>query len=139
MQDKEDTVMTIGAWVTVIIIDIIILVVAFGTLIDAEKTFQIIGFIIALVLCLIVTFGTLWFFQNTESGKRALKTQESNFNKGIERKVSVYDMEGELIHEYKGKFDLEYDNDRILFDDENGLRHIIYYPTGTIIIDELNE
>lgn len=131
--------MTIGAWVVVIIIDIIILGVAFGTLIDAEKTFKIIGFIIALVLCLIVTFGTLWFFQNTESGKRALKTQESNFNKGIERKVSVYDIEGDLIHEYKGKFDLEYDDDRILFDDENGLRHIIYYPTGTVIIDEINE
>lgn len=131
--------MTIGAWVTVIIIDIIILVVAFGQLIDVEETFQIIGFIVAIVLCLIVTFGTLWFFQNTESGKRALKTQESNFNKGIERKVSVYDMEGDLIHEYKGKFDLEYDDDRILFDDENGLRHIIYYPTGTVIIDELNE
>lgn len=131
--------MTIGAWVVVIIIDIIILAVAFGTLLDAERTFKIVGFIIALVLCLIVTFGTLWFFQNTESGKRALKTQESNFNKGIERKVSVYDMEGDLIHEYKGKFDLEYDDDRILFDDENGLRHIIYYPTGTVIIDELNE
>lgn len=131
--------MTIVAWITVIIINIIILIVAFGTLNDADKIFKIIGSIITLVLCLIVTFGTLWYFQNTESGKRALKTQESNFNKGIERKVSVYDVEGDLIHEYKGKFDLEYDDDRILFDDENGLRHIIYYPTGTVIIDEINK
>lgn len=137
--------MTIVAWITVIVIDIIILIVAFGTLSDTDNPFntfnqfKTIGFIITLVLCLIVTFGTLWYFQNTESGKRALKTQESNFNKGIERKVSVYDVEGDLIHEYKGKFDLEYDDDRILFDDENGLRHIIYYPTGTVIIDEINE
>lgn len=131
--------MTIEAWVIVIIIDILILLLAFIKLVNAKRTFKIIGSIIALALCLIVTFGTLWLFQNTESGKRALKTQESNFNKGIERKVSVYDMEGDLIHEYKGKFDLEYDDDRILFDDENGLRHIIYYPTGTVIIDELNK
>ena len=34
---------------------------------------------------------------------------------------------------------MEYDDDRILFDDENGLRHIIYYPTGTVIIDEVSE
>lgn len=134
--------MTIVAWIAVIIINIIILIVGFGLFIDTDNPFnpfKTIGLIITLVLCLIVTFGTLWYFQNTESGKRALKTQESNFNKGIERKVSVYDVEGDLIHEYKGKFDLEYDDDRILFDDENGLRHIIYYPTGTVIIDEINE
>ena len=28
------------------------------------------------------------------------------------------------------------DENRILFDDEDGKRHVIYYPTGTIIIDE---
>ena len=28
---------------------------------------------------------------------------------------------------YKDSFD---------FDDENGKRHVIYYPTGTVVIDE---
>ena len=79
----------------------------------------------------------IWYYQGTEAGKRALKTQESNFNGGIKRRVTVYDVEGDMIAEYEGKFDIEYDDDRILFDDEQGLRHIIYYPTGNVIIDEL--
>ena len=79
----------------------------------------------------------LWYYNGTEAGKRALKTQESNFNGGIKRRVTVYDVEGDMIAEYEGKFDIEYDDDRILFDDEQGLRHIIYYPTGNVIIDEL--
>lgn len=79
----------------------------------------------------------IWYYQGTEAGKRALKTQESNFNGGIKRRVTVYDVEGDPIAEYEGKFDIEYDDDRILFDDEQGLRHIIYYPTGNVIIDEL--
>ena len=56
---------------------------------------------------------------------------------GIQRKVTVFDATGNVIKEYEGKFDVEYDDDRILFDDEKGLRHIIYYPTGTVIIDEV--
>ena len=49
----------------------------------------------------------------------------------------MYDMNGGLIQEYSGKFDIDYDDDRIIFDDENNKRHVIYYPTGTIIIDEV--
>ena len=60
-------------------------------------------------------------------------------NGGIKRKVAVYDIEGDIIAEYQGSFDIEYDDDRILFDDENGLRHIIYYPTGTVVIDEVEK
>ena len=42
-----------------------------------------------------------------------------------------------MIAKYEGRFDIEYDDDRILFDDEDGLRHIIYYPTGNVIVDEV--
>ena len=75
--------------------------------------------------------------QQSEAGKRAIKTQQSNLGGGIERKITVYDVQGDMIAEYEGKFDIEYDDDRILFDDEQGLRHIIYYPTGNVIIDEI--
>ena len=80
-----------------------------------------------------------WWCNNTEAGKRAFKTQDSNLNGGITREVKVYDVEGDLIASYKGKFDIEYDDDRILFDDEKGNRHIIYYPTGNVIIDEVGK
>lgn len=80
-----------------------------------------------------------WWLSATESGKRTQKSWESDTKGGIYRQVRVFDVEGDLVEEYTGKFDVEYSNSRILFDDEQGKRHIVYYTTGTIIIDELNE
>jgi hypothetical protein len=89
------------------------------------------------VLCAAVIIVAVIIYSGTESGKRAYKDQESNFSSGITRTVTVYDFNGEIIKQYTGKFDVETGNaDYILFDDENGKRHIIYYTTGTIIIDE---
>ena len=99
--------------------------------------FPVILTIILSVLFIVWIGGQFWYYSNTESGKRAIKSQQSNFNSGLKRQIKVYDVEGELIEEYEGKFDVDYDNDRIIFDDEKGLRHVIYYPTGTVIINEL--
>lgn len=80
------------------------------------------------------------FYLNTESGKRAIKDLKSEMESGINRTVLVYDVQGELIREYSGKFDIDTGNSSgtpyIVFDDENGKRHIVYYTTGTILIDE---
>ena len=133
--------MTVGGIVLIIFISILILSIggAFAySLIYDEKI--VAGIIVTIISIGLVVGSVLlgnWYFKNTESGKRAVKTQESNFNKGIEREVKVYDVNGELIKEYKGKFDVDYDSDRIIFDDENNKRHVIYYTTGTVIIDEL--
>lgn len=94
-------------------------------------------FIIGILLLICLVFGQLWYYNNAESGKRAIKSQESNFKGGITREVKVYDVNGKVIQEYKGKFDIDYDDDRIIFDDEKGNRHVIYYPTGTVIVDEI--
>lgn len=88
------------------------------------------------LLCVGTIGGTFWYYNNTESGKRAIKDWQSNTRGGITRIVTVYDINGKVISKYEGKFDVEYDSDRIKFDDEEGKRHIIYYTTGTIIIDE---
>lgn len=77
----------------------------------------------------------LWWYLGTAAGSRALKTLRSNVS-GIERTVTVYDINGNILKEYTGKFDVEYDESRILFDDEDGKRHVIYYTTGTVIIEE---
>ena len=82
----------------------------------------------------------VWYYNNTESGKRAFKTQESNFEGGIKRSVIVYDAIGNKLQTYEGKFDVDFDGDeqRILFDDENGMRHVIYFKSGTIIVEEID-
>lgn len=93
----------------------------------------------AIIVGLVLIVGTILggvFYRSTESGQRMEKTWESETGGGIERTVTVYDIEGDIIKEYTGKFDVDYDECRIIFDDESGLRHIIYYTTGTVIIDE---
>lgn len=135
---------TVGGWIFYIILALGFIGGGFciGFIVDSNVNSWkgvFIGTFIGVFLC-IPTFGIFhWYYNSTASGARAVKTQESNFNKGIERKVTVYDMEGDVIKEYEGKFDVDYDDDRIIFDDENNLRHIIYYPTGTVIIDEVGE
>lgn len=130
--------MTIGAIVLCSVIALCLLILGITIAVVAES---IPGKILGIIVCLAIAVGVWgagWFYcTRTEDGKRAVKTQQSNLNGGIERRVLVYDVSGYVIAEYQGKFDIEYDNDRILFDDEEGLRHIIYYPTGTVIIDEI--
>ena len=129
--------MTVGGWILFIIIAFLIFLLCFGIALgDDERIGYVIATIISVLLIFAIGLGMHWYYNNTASGKRAFKSQESNFKDGIERTVKVYDVNGQLITEYDGKFDITYDNDRILFDDEKGKRHVIYYPTGTVIIDE---
>lgn len=130
--------MTIGAIIIDVIILLIIILIALYVGADLESAIGgIITFVIGIILLMCIIFGELWYFNSTESGKRAIKSQESNFKGGITREVKVYDVNGKIIQEYKGKFDIDYDDDRIIFDDEKGNRHVIYYPTGTVIVDEV--
>lgn len=127
--------MTIGA----IILDIVLILGAIGIILVSfteDKVYGLIAIIITLIIMGGIVAFQFWFYKNTAEGNRAIKSQESNFNNGIERIVTVYDLNGQVIQKYEGKFDVTYDNSRILFDDENGKRHTIYYTTGTVIIDE---
>ena len=129
--------MTLGAWIVFGLIALFL--IGSGLILgDSEGDVggAIIGAIAGAFISLLIMLGMLWYFGSTAAGARAMKSQESNFNKGIDRTITVYDIEGDVIQQFSGKFDIEYDNDRIMFDDEKNLRHIIYYPTGTVIIDE---
>ena len=128
--------MTVAGWICYIIITLLILGIGYSISFSLFWDKKFIPILIAIILDIIILGMMLWWFNNTAAGKRALKTQESNFNDGIERTIIVYSVDGEPIKIYQGKFDIVYDNDRILFDDEKGKRHIIYYPTGTVLIDE---
>lgn len=130
--------MPIVGWINyVVIIGIIAMIVlASMALASVSKKAWIAALAILAAVAILVLVGMRWYFQNTERGKRAFKTQESNLGGGLERVVRVYDMDGDLIVEYEGTFDVTHDEKRVLFDDENGKRHAVYYSTGTVTIDE---
>ena len=132
--------MTIGSIVFIVLMALAGLFFA-GMCIYSAFEENSVGYSIASVVIILVTVaacvGVCWYQLNTESGKRAYKDQQSNLSGGIMRTVQVYDVNGEIIKEYEGKFDVETDKETyILFDDEDGKRHIVYFTTGTIVIDE---
>lgn len=131
--------MTIGGWALFICIAVTLVIIYWFIFTESYyKSTKIVWGVAFGVATLLLLIFMIWYYGNTESGQRAFKTQKSNFEGGIVREVKVYDVTGGIIKEYSGKFDIEYDDDRILFDDENGKRHTIYYPTGTVIIDEVD-
>ena len=95
-----------------------------------------IGILIASLILAAVCIVSPIVYMQTESGQRALNDQKSNFGDGIERTVTVYDINGEIIEQYSGKFDVETTSEYIIFDDENDKRHMIYFTTGNVIITE---
>ena len=134
--------LTVGGWILFIIFAFLFIAgsVAIGTLVsDAGKNRStlVLCVVCGIFLSVFLLIGLNWYYSSTESGKRAVKTQRSDFHGGIKRRVECYDATGDLIKSYEGTFDVDYDDDRIIFDDERGFRHVIYYPTGTIIIDEV--
>ena len=70
------------------------------------------------------------------SWERSKKNWSSELGNGLERTIKVYSATGELIETYEGKFDVKYKDGRVLFDDENGERHVIYFENGTVLADE---
>ena len=134
----------IATWVFIGIFVLIAIITTIGVSIADEYTIEhrstkviIIAFtwLVAVVLCGLL----VWHLYGTESGKRAQKSFKSEVSGGLTRTVKVYDMEGELLHEYEGKFDIEEQQEegvvKVKFDCD-GKRHIIYCSTGTVVIDE---
>lgn len=106
---------------------------------EAELKTKVIVLLIELVLMIAVVGGCAIYNTRTESGKRHIKSWESETSGGIDRTITVYDIEGEEVAKYSGRFDIEESSQegvvKIKFDCD-GKRHIIYAQTGTVLIDE---
>lgn len=131
--------MTIGLWVTAIIIGVVGLVISIAI---GVADYNWGGCIIGILITVIVVGATLgighWYYNNTADGARALKDEQSNLNNGLMREIIITAEDGREIFRYKGKCDIETNVGYILFEGEDGLRRIIYYGAlDTIIITEL--
>ena len=134
--------MTIGLWVTAIIIGVIGLVISIVIGVgDCNWGACIIGILITIIVVGATLGIGYWYYNNTADGARALKDERSNLNNGLHREIIVTAEDGREIFYYKGKCDIETDHSAyILFEDEDGYRHIIYKGAlDTIIVNELEE
>ena len=118
--------MTIGCWVIFIVISLTSLIVGIAFCCETEEIpAKILSIVVALIIVL-VTYGGCKFYMSTASGQRALLDQKSELNNGINRTVTVYTANGEVIARYKGKIDLEANSGGYIKFDYKGKRYIYY-------------
>lgn len=135
--------MTVNIIIINILVSVVIIVLSafIYVLCSFGSKGKVVTVIVDILLIIMLWCAGYWYCSNTAAGQRAMKTQRSEFGDGIERELTVYDMQGEVIEQYKGKFDIDASSEgssaRILFDDEEGNRHIIYPGSGIVIINEI--
>lgn len=92
----------------------------------------------SILLGIVVFFLLMIFiavFVNRASFQRALKSLSSEYSGGLQRTVTVYDYNGNVIETYEGKIDIEEsDNDGKVKFDLDGKRTIIY--GGIVVVQE---
>lgn len=119
--------MVIGGWIAFTLFAILILCAGIGGAVLIENIpGKIVSVVVAILLIMGLFFGMRWYFQNTASGQRALTDQKSDLDNGLERTVTIYTADGEIIAQYTGKIDIEgNDGGYVLFDYE-GKRYTYY-------------
>lgn len=89
--------------------------------------------VVAMVLCAAMAVTGV----GCESLERFGKDMSSEFGGGLNREIVVRNIEGEVIEQYEGKFDVVHDSERIKFIDESGKLHLIYLSeVNTVTITE---
>lgn len=119
--------MTIGSWILFAFFAICIIALGLFMFFEIENIAgKIISAVAAVLLVIGLFVGFRWYYQNTASGQRALIDQQSDLGNGLERTVTVYTANGEIIAQYTGKIDIEgNDGGYVLFDYE-GKRYTYY-------------
>lgn len=127
--------MTIGMWVVVGVIALCGLGFSAFLIACAVQDQSVAAGIfsgVCTVLTLAICGGIMWWCTNSESGKRALKEQQSDLNGGLERTVTLYSYNGDEIESWTGKFDVSSSETETYFD-VDGKRVIIH---GGIVVNE---
>ena len=94
--------------------------------------------ILVTVIILAIALGIGACCYNSQAIKRAAKDIKSDLNGGLDRTVTVYTADGEVLKTYKGKIDLETTEGGIVKFDLNGQR-IMYYNCYVEVIENIEE
>ena len=107
---------------------------------DSARALKKTGIIVVIILVVALAVGGMMFWlYGTQQGKRAQKDTVSNIGDGLKREIVLYTRDGDIIKKYTviGDVEYKYDPYRIVFEDENGLRHTISPGDNPITNDEI--
>ena len=88
------------------------------------------------LMIIVLVVGTLFATTGCASINKWSKDLESEYGNGLNRIVKVYSMDGKLLETYEGKINIEYDDNRVIFQVNGGNRIAIYTKTATVIVEE---
>lgn len=134
--------LTLGNWIfigIVFIVGVLSSVLAYTLSFNNNKRNCIITSIVAIVITLGFMFGLNWYNTSTASGMRKYKDFQSEMANGIDRELVITAEDGREIFRYKGKFDLDMDNEGnyLRFETQEGKRYTIEYGIqDTVIVIE---
>ena len=95
--------MTIQGWVFFGILALFILSFGiFGAIIFEKIVWKVLSVVAATLLIIGLFAGMRWYYQNTASGQRAMTDQKSELDNGLERTVTIYTADGEIIAQLLG-------------------------------------
>lgn len=119
--------MTILGWILLGLVAVVAIggAIFIGIDLDNASSKVLVG-VIAVAIIAVTFFGLRWYFNNTASGQRALVNQKSEFNNGLNRIVTVYTADGEIIAQYEGRIDIEEKDGGYVLFDYDGKRYIYY-------------
>ncbi len=79
-----------------------------------------------------------WYLKYTASGIRLEKDFKSQVDNGIPREIKVYNPDGKVIMDEKGKFDIKHTERSLQYVDQKNHKHNIYFGDNTTVtVDEL--
>lgn len=94
--------------------------------------------ILIITIILAIATGICACCSNSQSIKRLRKDIKSDLSGGLNRTVTVYTADGEILKTYKGKIDLETTEGGIVKFDLNGQR-IMYYNCYVEVIENVGK
>ena len=94
--------------------------------------------ILITIIILVIAIGIAACCYNSQSIKRLGKDIKSDLSGGLNRTVTVYTADGEILKTYKGKIDLETTEGGIVKFDLNGQR-IMYYNCYVEVIENIGK
>lgn len=102
----------------------------------AKTATYVIAFILSVSLAM---SGAVLYINKSQSGIRLKKEYTSEYHGGIKRELKVYSMNGTLLYEDTGKFDVDYHDGRVKYVDQHGKVKIIYLgDSASVVVKEIN-